>query len=305
MKIAAVDLGTNTFLCLIAEVIGQSPTRSLKVIEDVARVVRLGEKVHENRAFLPIALERAARCLTEFQELIKENKVDKVIATATSAARDATNGHKLIQLGRGRGIPIHIIEGRREASLSFAGAVSAVPDAHKRKILVIDVGGGSTELIFSENGNTLKERSFDVGCVRQTEIYLKKDPIDFTEYENMKQVVLKVLKEYGRVDPDLIIAVAGTPTTLACIDQKISFDDSKVEGHVLTKSRIQELAKELGSLTLEERKKVKGLEPLRADVIVAGCALLECGLDVAQQSELRVSTRGLRYGVALNYESFK
>jgi exopolyphosphatase/guanosine-5'-triphosphate,3'-diphosphate pyrophosphatase len=305
MRVAAVDLGTNTFLCLIAEVTGQPPNTSLKVIEDVARVVRLGEKVHETRTFQPQALGRAAQCLTEFQSIIKKHKVEKVIATATSAARDAKNGKELIKLGYDRGIPIFIIEGQREAELSFEGAISAVPDASKRKILVIDVGGGSTELIFSEPKKKLRATSFDVGCVRQTEVFLKKDPVDPKEYKAMHKASLKIMKKYGKSNAELVIAVAGTPTTLACIDQKIDFNDSLVEGHVLTKSRIQGLAKNLGAMPLNTRKKVKGLEPLRADVIVAGCALLDCGLEVAGKKELRVSTRGVRYGVALNYESFE
>src|ERR1700683_3215628 len=103
-KVAAIDLGTNTFLCLIAETDG----KSLKVLEDVAKVVRLGEKVNQNRSFLPAALKRAEECLDQFAKIIKIHKPDYVIATATSAARDASNGQALLDLGRDRGIPISI-----------------------------------------------------------------------------------------------------------------------------------------------------------------------------------------------------
>jgi exopolyphosphatase / guanosine-5'-triphosphate,3'-diphosphate pyrophosphatase len=303
-KVAAIDLGTNTFLCLIAEV-GAAANKTLKVIDDASKVVRLGEKVHQNRAFLPQALERAAACLDQFQKMIQIHKVDKVIATATSAARDATNGQELIKLGRDRGIPIHIIEGKKEAELSFDGAVSAIESAANKKILVIDVGGGSTELIFREPGKDIKATSFDVGCVRLTEMFLKNDPVSANEYQALQSYAAKVMNQYGHVSPDLVVAVAGTPTTLACVAQKIDFDEYKVEGYTLTRQKISDLARDLGALPLSERKKVKGLEPLRADVIVTGCALLERGLDLAGRDEMRVSTRGLRYGIALHHEDFQ
>ena len=271
-------------------------------------MVRLGEKVHTNRFFLPEALKRAEVALDEFQKVIREYPVDKVIATATSAARDATNGEALMKLGRDRGIPIYVIEGSREAELSFEGAISGISNAAQKKILVIDVGGGSTEFIFREPGQKPKARSFDVGCVRLTEMFLKKDPVEGKELIELSVFAGKTFSAYGQVDPELIVAVAGTPTTLACVAQSLDFDESKVEGYVLTREEILGLMKKLGSMPLEERKKVKGLEPLRADVIVAGGALLAAGLDVAQknkiQNQMRVSTRGLRYGVALFHEEF-
>ena len=142
MRVAAIDLGTNSFLCLIAEVAegttgaaaGSSGTRTLKKIYDISRVVRLGEKVHTNRFFLPEALKRAEVALDEFQKVIREYPVDKVIATATSAARDATNGEALMKLGRDRGIPIYVIEGSREAELSFEGAISGISNAAQKNI---------------------------------------------------------------------------------------------------------------------------------------------------------------------------
>jgi exopolyphosphatase / guanosine-5'-triphosphate,3'-diphosphate pyrophosphatase len=300
-KIAAIDLGTNTFLCLIAEVEGHS----LKVIQDVARVVRLGEGVNKNKKFLPQALSRATTCLNEFADLIKKHKVDHVIATATSAARDVSNGTELLDIGRERNIPISIIGGEKEARLSFEGAISAIPDSAQHDILVIDVGGGSTELIFRKAGESkIKGKSFDVGCVRLTEMFLKSDPVAPAEYNSLLQYAAKTFANYGTVNPNLVVAVAGTPTTLAAISQKIDFDETKVEGFILTSHEIKRLTKELGDLPLAERKKVKGIEPLRADVIVAGGALLLSALDVAGGDTMRVSTRGLRYGVALNFGEF-
>jgi exopolyphosphatase/guanosine-5'-triphosphate,3'-diphosphate pyrophosphatase len=303
MKVAAIDLGTNSFLCLVAEV--DEKAQKLKKLDDLCRVVRLGEKVQANRLFLPAALKRAEICLDEFAALIKRHKVDRVIATATSAARDASNGEELMKLGRDRGIPIFIIEGVKEAELSFEGAISAVAEAPNKKIFVVDVGGGSTEFIFREPGKKLNGKSFDVGCVRLTEMFLTKDPVDEKEYQKLFDYASQVVKGYGRVAPDLVIGVAGTPTTLACVAQGLDFDEEKVEGYQISRAQIAELASRLGSMPLEQRKKLKGLEPLRADVIIAGCALLECALALCGKDKMTVSTRGLRYGVALHHEEFK
>ena len=309
MRVAALDLGTNTFLCLIAEISDTGGARTLKIIQDESRVVRLGEKVHEKRAFVPAALARAETCLKEFAAIIHKNNVDKVVATATSAARDAKNGHELIALGKALGIPIYIIEGEKEARLSFDGAVSGLaekdPQALKTKnILVVDVGGGSTEMIFSHPGSKLKSTSFDVGCVRLTEMFLKSDPVAPNELAALDAYAKKTMAPYGRVEPDVIVAVAGTPTTLACVDQKIDFNESKVEGFILTREKLQELSKELGAMPLEKRKTVKGLDPLRADVIIAGCSLLTAALNCTNKNQMRVSTRGVRFGVALHYDEF-
>ena len=314
MKIAAVDLGTNSFLCLVAEVDGREANRTLKVITDVSRVVRLGEKVHENRQFLPAALKRAEVCLDEFQTIIQKHKVDFVIATATSAARDAKNGNELIEMGKARGIPISIIGGDREAELSFIGAVSGIQGWEKKKVLVVDVGGGSTEFVYKEPQKMLRAFSFDVGCVRLTEMFLKKKaqtpieldaPLDQNELDELYSFAFEKFKKYSDADPSLVVAVAGTPTTLACVLQGIDFEDSKVEGFVFDKSALDKLTRELSEMKLSDRKKVKGLEPLRADIIVTGGKLLSAALEAVNKNQMVVSTRGLRYGAALRWEEFK
>ena len=173
-----------------------------------------------------------------------------------------------------------------------------------KNILVVDVGGGSTEMIYRRSNEKLHATSFDVGCVRLTEMFLKNDPIDSVELDKLSQYAGGVMNSYGKVNPDLVIAVAGTPTTLACVAQKITFDEKKVEGFKLSKAEIRTICSDLGKLPLSERKKVKGLEPLRADVIIAGGILLNCALNLAGKNELQVSIRGLRYGVALHHDSF-
>jgi exopolyphosphatase/guanosine-5'-triphosphate,3'-diphosphate pyrophosphatase len=310
MRVAAVDLGTNSFLCLICDI---DANGGLNIISDVCRIVRLGEKVHQNRFFLPEALARAEKVFIEFSELIKAHKVEKVVATATSAARDAANGQELLALGLRYNIPITIIDGDREAQLSFEGALSGIDQIIStnekvlKKILVIDVGGGSTEMILQEpNTKNVQAHSFDVGCVRLTEMFLRRDPVASNELNELIQFATKTFSDprFVNSQPDLVIAVAGTPTTLACVVQKLEFDQAKVDGYVFTKLALQDLTLKLSAMPLNERAKVMGLEPMRADVIVAGGALLIAALDVIKASELSVSTRGLRYGVALHYKDF-
>jgi exopolyphosphatase/guanosine-5'-triphosphate,3'-diphosphate pyrophosphatase len=332
MRIAVVDIGTNSFLCLVCDVSQASDARAggansangssgdsavrddgehgnnnaLKVISDICKVVRLGEKVHANRAFLPEALTRAESAFSEFSEIIAQHNVNHIIGIATSAARDVSNGAELIKLGMKYKIPIKIIDGETEALMSYAGACSAFPhESKKLNILVVDVGGGSTELIYKDvNTKELKAQSFDVGCVRLTEMFFKNDPVETQELNALSKFASKTLSSFGRVKSELVVAVSGTPTTLACIAQKIDFNPDLVEGYSFTRSSLEQLTQNLSQKTLKEKENLKGLDPLRADVIVAGGALLIAALDIANASQLMVSTRGLRYGVALNFRDF-
>lgn len=300
MRVAAIDLGTNSFLCLIADITDSNGSRKIHVVSDTSRVVRLGENVNRDKVFSPGALARAEDCFREFSTIILRGKVDKVLATATSAARDVKNGGDFLNLGKRYGIPISIISGKREAELSFLGALSGL--SQKENVAVVDVGGGSTEIIV--NGNNLHAESFDVGVVRLTEMFIHSDPPKLGDRDALRLHARKVFSKAGSFHPQLAIAVAGTPTTLACVEQKIEFDEKKVEGFFLKVSRLKELEVELSRLTQTERCQLKGLEPKRADVIVAGTILLQEAAAVLNIDQYYVSTRGLRYGAALHYEEF-
>jgi exopolyphosphatase/guanosine-5'-triphosphate,3'-diphosphate pyrophosphatase len=300
MRVGAIDLGTNSFLCLIADV----ENKKIKVIEDHCRVVRVGEGISKTKRFSSEALGRASKCLKEFRSHLDRLGVKKVLATATSAARDAENGQELLAIGNQFKIPISIISGSEEAFLSFEGAITGIEAKSFGNLLVVDVGGGSTELIVKEPQKPLIAKSFDVGCVRLTERFLIKDPIDDVELMNLLNHAKKTFAPFESVHPQAVIAVAGTPTTLAAIDQEIDFDDSMIDGYVLSYQKIEQLMKRLAKMSLVERKKVKGLDPMRADVIVAGAALLLAALEKFKMRELIVSSRGLRYGVALHHETF-
>ncbi|MFN7729032.1 MAG: Ppx/GppA family phosphatase [Bdellovibrio sp.] len=299
MRVAALDLGTNTFLCLIAEVEGGRVTR---VIDDQARFVRLGQDVNQTKKFHPDAILRARKTLTEFAEMIKRHQPDQVLAMATSAARDVSNADELFKIGKELEIPIQIIPGDREAEITYLGAVASFGDQKKR--LVIDVGGGSTELIVGQGLKMIGGESLNLGCVRLTEKFHMQTPL---ENEKLKEVTVWIHQEMqptlgqllsfsGGIDE--IVAVAGTPTELARIAVG-AFVPEKIDGFKLSDEALQDWVQTFAGSSKDEIQQKQGVQPGRADVILVGTMiLLEC-LRLAAASEIIVSTKGVRFGIAL------
>jgi exopolyphosphatase/guanosine-5'-triphosphate,3'-diphosphate pyrophosphatase len=288
-----LDLGSNTSLLLIADMNGD---RLERVLHDETTITRMGQGVHANRAFHPEALERLDRCFASYARTIESMNCERVVAVATSAARDVSNGDQLIELGRKHGIPIHIISGEREARLTFKGALWDRPSIEG--VAVVDVGGGSTEVITERNGR-LAGISVDVGSVRLTELF---------------QEDLPRLRDYARkafAAADLpertireVVAVAGTPTTLAALDQRQDFSVERIQGYKISAENLENWIARLSAMSLEEREALPGMQPKRADVIVAGATILAVALKELDQSVLTVSTYGVRYGVALSWQEF-
>lgn len=301
MRVAALDFGTNTFLLLIADVEGGHVRY---VHHDEARVVRLGQGVHESRRFHPDALQRADQCLRDFASVIQRANVDKVLACATSAARDVSNGTELSQIADKYGIPIEVISGEREAELTFLGTVD---QGLSRPSVIVDVGGGSTEYILGDGTGIKARASLDIGSVRLTESFITRHPIPTAELQRMSDAITdklsgleKMLKTIGNVE---LLAVAGTPTTLAAMDLGIGFDASRIDGAALSLEKLQGWVSQLASMTIEERRQISGMEPQRADVIVAGTMILMRSCEYFQAQKMTVSTKGLRYGIARSLES--
>jgi exopolyphosphatase/guanosine-5'-triphosphate,3'-diphosphate pyrophosphatase len=297
MKIAAMDLGTNTFLCLIAEGDRNGIT---KVHKDLAQVVRLGQGVGATGEFHPDALIRARACMTEFKKEIDLQKVDRILAMATSAARDAKNGHELFKIGTDLGIPIEIIPGEDEARITYLGATVGLSETDKVS-LVIDVGGGSTEFIVGRKNEILFAESLNIGGVRLTEKYIKAQPVPLSEAAQLRTAIQeelkKVLSHIKMQQPERIIAVAGTPTSIVAIEVG-GFDEKKVDGFFLTTERLRYWVKEFAQTSVEE-KKTKYQLGGRADIIFVGASILLEALESLSMNGMYVSTKGVRYGVAL------
>lgn len=297
MKVAALDLGTNTFILLIAEV---REGRIEKVLHDEVRIVRLGQGVHQSRRFHPEALERAEACFKDFSQVIRKYDVSRTLACATSAARDVQNGQDLIDIAARHGIPVEIISGEQEAEYTFTGTLRGELEA---PAMIVDTGGGSTEYILGEGSKIVARKSLDIGSVRLTEMFVTQHPIAPSEIKKMTSYIdeqLKLAKSAlpSRASGAKLIAVAGTPTTLAAIDQGLPFETERVDGYRIPVERIEAWAKRLAAMKVEERQHLAGMEPKRADVIVAGALILMQSARAFAAKEIEVSTRGLRYGVA-------
>lgn len=301
MKVAAIDLGTNSFLCLIAEV---EAGKFIKIYDDQVQIVRLGQDVNKTKKFHPEALERARKCLTDFSDMIKKHKPEKVLAMATSAARDVSNGEELFRIGKELGIPIQIIPGEREAEITFKGSVSGQSTTNIPRI-VIDIGGGSTEII---KGVGLKfdfGESIDIGGVRLTEMFIKNQPVPPVTQEELKnhiqkklQPLLEKIKASGVKEA---IAVAGTPTELARVELG-GFDVKKIDNYSFSTAKLKAWSEEFANTSVEDKIK-KGFNPGRADIIYVGATILYIIAKELDLSGIKVSTRGVRYGVALEMES--
>lgn len=289
----AIDIGTNTFLLLIADV---EKGKVLNTVLDVVDIVRIGEGVHKNREFLLGALERADSCLKHFRELLNKHNVQQVKAVATSAARDVKNKEKLFEICRKHEIPLEIISGEKEAELTFFGVLTN-PDFNEQ-IVVIDVGGGSTEITYLNDKNKIAGQSRNVGGVRLTESYISQHPVSPQELEALKERLRTEFQDLPDLKAKKTVGVAGTPTTIAALSLQTEYTQEKIEGHTLSIAELDRWIDKLANMTVSERSQLKGLEPKRADIIVAGAATLSEAAKALGAKEIIVSTRGVRYGVA-------
>ncbi len=294
-RVAAIDIGTNSFLCLIAE---GDKNQIHRILWEGYQIVRLGENVDSRREFSEEALARAELCFERFHNKISELKVSKIKAVATSASRDVSNGDRLIELGKKFNIPIEIISGDMEAQLTFRG-VSSNPGS---KNMVVDVGGGSTEIIYGSGNKFQLKNSFDVGSVRMTERFINQDPIN---KEHLEELIFYVRDHYTespflknlKQEFDNLICVAGTPICLAAIIENIP-PVTVPEGYRLELSQIENLIIKMSNMSLKERENLLGLEKKRADVIVAGSVVLAEAIRSLGRSWTYVSHKGLRFGLA-------
>ena len=301
-RVAAIDCGTNSIRLLIAEPDGSGGLNDLK---RRLEIVRLGQGVDATGEFHPDALRRTFAAVDDYAELIKkaEVPVEKVHFVATSAARDAKNRDSFfLGIKERLGVQADVISGETEARLSFMGALSRVtPDGEP--VLVMDIGGGSTELITGSAAGELHSAiSLDIGSVRVTERFLKQNPVADDDLERATTYVDELLAGSG-VDFDSIgtwIGVAGTATTLAGVYLELErYDRERVHGARIPVPAIAELLNRLAGLTVEEIRALPSMHPGRADVITGG-ALVETR--VAQRlhvGELIVSESDILDGIAL------
>lgn len=297
MICASIDIGTNTLLLLIAEVIDGKIER---IIADEHQIARLGEGLNESGIISDSAIIRATRILNDYKKIIKGNNVDIVRATATSAMRDANNG-KDIQLlfSQILGYNIEIINGKEEARISFLGSIESNSNQLE---LVLDIGGGSTEIIVGNKDKITFSQSLQIGAVRITEQFFPDFKSKTTNYEIAQKFIQNLLKELGTLDrTENLIAVAGTPTTIAAIDLNLpQYNAHLIHNHLINQTRLKEIVQLFKSNTSEQLVDKYNVHPNRADVILGGALILQEFVEYANKNDFIVSCKGLRYGLLLD-----
>jgi exopolyphosphatase / guanosine-5'-triphosphate,3'-diphosphate pyrophosphatase len=299
VRVAVVDIGTNSTRLLVADVDGSG---ALTELERHTQVTRLGEGVDANGRLGAEPMARVLRTLEAYAERIDALQADAAVAVLTSAVRDAANGGELTAAVRELVLDARTITGDEEAALTFAGATSE--RAGDQELLVIDIGGGSTELVTGHGGAVDFHVSMQAGVVRLGERHLHSDPPTEGELHALVEDFRSILA--GAVPPEVArsvqaaVAVAGTPTSAAAIELEIvPYDPSRTHGHVLTLDTLDDQLARLSAMTLETRRTVPGLHPDRAPTIVAGIAMLAESLRAFGLDRVEVSEHDILRGAAL------
>jgi exopolyphosphatase / guanosine-5'-triphosphate,3'-diphosphate pyrophosphatase len=298
-RVAAVDLGTNSTRLLVADIDNGR-------VEDVvraAKVTRLGEGVDERHRLLPLPVTRVRNVLSDFRRAAESLGAERTLAIATSAVRDAENGEAFLgEVEWSYGFATRLLSGHDEALMTFRGVTT------ERELgpgtVVMDVGGGSTELVVGGPDGVRWHDSLDIGSVRLTERFLHSDPPTGDELEECAAAVRALLAERVpdeiRTDARSAVGVAGTITSLAALALGLQeYDRERVHGSRLTAEALERQLRRLAGVTVEERKTIRPLDPDRAPVIVAGAVITQQALVFFDLDALEISERDILDGAAL------
>lgn len=318
-KIAVIDVGTNS--CLLTIVDREPPPQAIQQgkpvasffkgeripvshpdkevrsrptpIIEKAEITRLGEGLIHSKKLTSNAMQRTLRVISEYKDLCTKHSVENIHIIGTAAMRKAENANKFQELvKKNTGLSIEIISGQKEAELVFASCTHDFGN----DISVIDIGGGSTEIIYRTK-SVLHAKSLDIGSVVLHENFVHTDPISLEDFQNLYSHIQKHIKKESIPSCDLI-ATAGTATTLAAIDLGLSeYDHEKVQGHMLTLKNLEIIIDNLQQKTIAERKHISGLEPKRADIILSGALILEIFMKETGFTQVKISDRGVRWGL--------
>jgi exopolyphosphatase / guanosine-5'-triphosphate,3'-diphosphate pyrophosphatase len=298
-RVAAIDLGTNSTRLLVAEV----DDGRIQELERDTRVTRLGEGVDQRRRLLPLPVARVRNVLTDYRRVLEGLGAERALAVATSAVRDAENGEAFLgEVEWSYGFATRLLTGHDEALLTFRGVTADRTLAPGTVIL--DVGGGSTELVLGGPDGVRWHDSLDLGSVRLTERHFDSDPPAGEELEACAAAVRALLEERVpeelRRDVHAVVGVAGTITSLAALDLGLDrYDRERVHGHVLSSVGLEAQLDRLAAVPVAERRTMRPLDPDRAPVIVAGAVITREALRFFAVDSLDVSERDILDGAAL------
>jgi exopolyphosphatase/guanosine-5'-triphosphate,3'-diphosphate pyrophosphatase len=301
-KLAAIDVGSNTLRLLIDDQAASGPFRPVQVER---RITRLGQNFLPTKTLQPEAVERSIGALKEYVDFMQEKGVSGYLAGATAVVREAGNGKEFLRMVKDQlGLEVRILSEQEEARLSLLGVKSVIPTAEASTI-VFDIGGGSTELIWSSEGGSgeVGTRSLPLGVVHLTEGFLKRDPPGAEACGRLRRQVSGALPQMlfpeDGVDR-LWIGTAGTVTTLASMFLQLQkYQPEMINGTILDRSWLTELCDQLADLPIVQRSKLPGLEPGREDIILAGGLLTLEMMDTFGFTRFTVSDAGLLEGLFL------
>jgi exopolyphosphatase/guanosine-5'-triphosphate,3'-diphosphate pyrophosphatase len=302
MRVGVVDIGTNSTRLLAADVAPDGVT----VLDRDSIVTRLGQGVDATGRLADEAMDRVRAALTQYRERLDALRTERDVAVLTSAVRDAANGAAFVDEVASRfGLRAEVLAGDEEARLTFLGATSERDPDDPTAVVVIDIGGGSTELVEGRGREMDFHVSTQAGVVRQTERHIQSDPPRHQELEaladDVRAVYAAAVPDGVRAAVERAIAVAGTATSLAAIDLGLDpYDPERVHGHPLTLGRIEELLARLAQMPLAQRREVTGLHPDRAPTIVAGCVLLIEALRLFGLENVEISEHDILRGAAIS-----
>ena len=295
-RVAAIDFGSNSNRLLSAEY----DNREINVIYQDLITTRLAKSIDEKKVLDLDSINKTIQAVKDFNDIMRKYKVGKYRTAGTSALRDANNSDDFIKLLKDKtGINLDIVSGNKEAELTYSGATFENDDLGN---IIIDIGGGSTEFIKVEEGIP-KEVSLDMGAVRYTERFIDDPALKISKSD--QKIIIAEATNYLRKKlnfnyQDDFIGVGGTITTLAAIDKRLdNFEPKKIEGYILKRDRVKNIINYLSNMTISERKKVKGLQRERADIIISGSLILEAILGVFSVDHIKVSNKDLLYGLII------
>ncbi len=298
-KYATIDIGTNAIKFYIAE---KSESGDWKTVLDQAEVTRLGEGLNQTKKISTKAMNRNLAVLGEMIDLARREGVEEIVAVGTMALRKAFNASDFIrQVHQKFGVTIEVISGEEEARLSFL-AVTTSLSLSKDSFLIFDIGGGSTEFISGRDLNIEQRLSLNIGIVRLTEEILKSDPVTEKEFEIARGAIEDTFQNI-LIPNQLtkIIGVGATLTTLGSIKHEMKvYNPAVIHGSQLALSDVERILLLLKSRTIAERKKIVGLEPRRADVILAGAMMVQAVMKMTAMDWVAVSDRGVRHGLLID-----
>lgn len=297
MKIGAIDIGTNSMRLLTTDLIDNKLTNRKKYVN----TTRIGQGVDENGFITEEAMERNINALKEYHDKCLDYGCEKIYCMGTSALRDSKNRSEFIKRAKDEaGIDVNVVDGEIEAKLGFSGVTNGIDK--EGDILVIDIGGGSTEFIFGNKEGIERNVSINIGALRLTEKYLSEGYSD-SAFSDMRKFINEQIKDIvaylNEKEIGCVCGIGGTITSLSAVNQNLEvYSMEKVHGSVITREEVQKMMDKFVSCSDEERKHINGLQPKRADIIAAGTEILICIIDSLSKKEVVVSEYDNLEGIA-------